>query len=448
MDRRQAVAEDLRLRGNDAFGTKDWERANALYKDSVAAWPTAKAYANQAATLCKMGRYPEAARAAERATDVGPRWAKAWWRRGVTAELRKQFTHALNHYEMAVRLAPKEKSFRLALQAMRQRLKVSGKTANGLAIVDLPESAAADQDNPAIRAFWRARQAMGDDEPVATTVETNEQLEVEAAGGTSTNVQARNEFQRLMSRPWSSPKEYHLAVERLVGGIPSGRDASYIASGITHLNGHNIVLEMGETHGSRRSQRQYMCPQPRYLSRYVPYQMLAIVHSVDTLFQMQVYKYKFPRDMVCGKAVIDAVSAFYGNTQIKCPHTPRTQDPTPQEAVDYMKAQLRTGAKTWEHGIRQYVSMQYRGTLLFSYVLRLVGQFALAYEADDWAHKFINLADEEFQVSRREHIRKKELPLPQAFVLVFLLAKFASMLIYGPSEPRKWLHPGCTSSSR
>jgi hypothetical protein len=40
------VAETLRLQGNDAFSTKDWERAMKLYRSSVAHAESAKAYSN------------------------------------------------------------------------------------------------------------------------------------------------------------------------------------------------------------------------------------------------------------------------------------------------------------------------------------------------------------------------------------------------------------------
>jgi hypothetical protein len=40
------VAETLRLQGNDAFATKDWERALKLYRSSVAHAESAKAYSN------------------------------------------------------------------------------------------------------------------------------------------------------------------------------------------------------------------------------------------------------------------------------------------------------------------------------------------------------------------------------------------------------------------
>jgi hypothetical protein len=45
------VAETLRLQGNDAFATKDWERALKLYRSSVAHAESAKAYSNMVCVM-------------------------------------------------------------------------------------------------------------------------------------------------------------------------------------------------------------------------------------------------------------------------------------------------------------------------------------------------------------------------------------------------------------
>jgi tetratricopeptide (TPR) repeat protein len=82
------AGESLCFQGNDAFPTKDWERAVDLYQRSVnhGGANAGKTYSNLAATLCKLSRFEEAAVAAEHATTSSPTWAKAWWRRGIVAE--------------------------------------------------------------------------------------------------------------------------------------------------------------------------------------------------------------------------------------------------------------------------------------------------------------------------------------------------------------------------
>lgn len=108
-------AEQLRLQGNDAFGLKDWKGAIEIYQASIEidadSKNSAKVYSNLAVALCKISRYDDAADAAEKATQVDPDWSKAWWRRGVVAELQKNFMRALSHYEKATGLSPNEPVF-------------------------------------------------------------------------------------------------------------------------------------------------------------------------------------------------------------------------------------------------------------------------------------------------------------------------------------------------
>jgi hypothetical protein len=49
------VAETLRLQGNDAFSTKDWERAVKLYRSSVSHAESAKAYSNLVSVIKCIG---------------------------------------------------------------------------------------------------------------------------------------------------------------------------------------------------------------------------------------------------------------------------------------------------------------------------------------------------------------------------------------------------------
>ena len=90
-------AERLRLAENDAFSTRDWKRAVDLYQQSVVALETAKAYNNLSTTLCKLSFYEEALAAAKRATELDPKYVKAWYRRGLTSELMKKFPDAIRY---------------------------------------------------------------------------------------------------------------------------------------------------------------------------------------------------------------------------------------------------------------------------------------------------------------------------------------------------------------
>jgi tetratricopeptide (TPR) repeat protein len=72
--------------------------------------------------MCKLGKYQEANEAAKRATIVDGKWAKAWWRRGVVAELMKDPIHAANFYNCAVDLEPQTKAYKQALQRSQKMM--------------------------------------------------------------------------------------------------------------------------------------------------------------------------------------------------------------------------------------------------------------------------------------------------------------------------------------
>ena len=124
-----ADAERLRLAGNDAFMTEDWERAASLYRESLSIDPasknSAKVYSNLAQTYVKLGLYQEAAEAAERCTSADPEWAKGWWRRATVATLSKNYLEALSHYSNALRLDKSNKTFE---KDMRRCAKILGGT--------------------------------------------------------------------------------------------------------------------------------------------------------------------------------------------------------------------------------------------------------------------------------------------------------------------------------
>lgn len=153
------TAEDLRLQGNDAFGTKDWKRALDLYQRSSSYKQQAKTYSNMAATLCKLSRYTEANNAAKRATILEPTWAKGWWRRGVVAELQKIFLEALKYFMIAVDLDPKEKTFKKALNNIKKR--VNAKTENGMEVITNPGDVGSIEESAAVKAWFMAQQSVG-----------------------------------------------------------------------------------------------------------------------------------------------------------------------------------------------------------------------------------------------------------------------------------------------
>lgn len=80
------------------IGSEQWN----LYQSAAAVIGAhhtiaAKIHSNLEAALCKLYRFEEASKAAERATALDPTWAKAWWGRGICAESQKRSVHAVQY---------------------------------------------------------------------------------------------------------------------------------------------------------------------------------------------------------------------------------------------------------------------------------------------------------------------------------------------------------------
>ena len=440
-------AEDLRLRGNDAFGTKDYERAIQLYRESVATKPQAKAYSNLAACLCKLGRYKDAEAPSERATSLDGKWAKGWWRRGVVAELLKKYICADSYFSIAVKLSPKEKSFRKALQANRKRLGFKGKKilAGGpkdkkkYNVMESPEGGKSSRDLPGVKAIQRVAEKFDSDNLVVVGSQYREswptipstdypkawqyiyQGSLEWYGGVTEAIALVTRASSAAgTQEWQRMKDAgayisHPEATRLLGGAPSDPNSalSKLVSGIAHLGGMYVSMEMGI---GDEGYANFFCPPGEILQRFTSYgptcQVVGLCLSIDDLLTGMVRQYKFSgKAILVSDAVAQASATFYANIQRPIPYNSiskkqRDQKPSPQECIDFIKLQLRSG-KTWNQ-IRPYISLMYRGTIMWAFIVRhVVKQDAEAYEYHKWAIEFIDLADEEFSVTKNRDFAEK-----------------------------------------
>lgn len=425
----ETEAERLRLLGNDAFATQNWERARDLYDRSAACGGNAKTFGNLATTLCKLGHFEQAAQAAQRATELDSAWPKAWWRRGVVAEMLKLFAEAHKYYSMAVELDPKEKTFRQALKSMKKRLDIET-TAEGIHTMrSSPGEVQLDQavqasgyvawnrfrvNNPGFHTdVYRGRQ---------TTYPTSEQALV---GGLSDWVlamkqavallavtlvpDAKQQFEALQRRGLPAPVMAQQA-EQLLGGMPDqGMALQGFAASFSRLGGLDISLETGSGHlpgGGDDRRDQKFCPQPRCLSFMPPFQAVALSMSIHA--HVSQHLHLFGKKACMSKGVLDASQAFLTNA---AGGNPRVNveggiPSSPAEVVAYLQQQLRAG-KTWAGGVRMYVSLQHRGTILYGAMIRLFGQVAECYKLEVWAREFITLADATFKVSEQGSYAEK-----------------------------------------
>jgi tetratricopeptide (TPR) repeat protein len=439
------AGERLRLQGNDAFSTKDWERAVDLYQGSAnhGGANAGKTYSNLAATLCKLSRFEEAAVAAERATTSSPTWAKAWWRRGVVAELLKFFVEAHKYYDIAVELEPKEKTFSKALSNIEKRLGKKGTDDNGVPCIALKTHLSPEEyeNNPSYVAWDRmpeevrnsstrilelyAASRQGDTPTSEQWI--NEGLYKWVDGMRSgvahlciaSNPEAMQQYQALQQQ--RLPPELLLqATYQLFGGVPDGLSMQGLANGISHLGGMLVPIETGGT--SPEGRVPFFCPQPRYLSAMPLYQNQAIMYSIEA--HVRDMTSIFGSEVKLSDGVIAASQSFYQN--IGYPYPKGGVAASPEEAVAYIKQQLKNG-KTWDGSLRRYVSLQYRGTIVMGATIRLFGHIAECYKMEQWARKFIDLADTEFKVTQDKAYKEKGTCFRPSFRIGMMLSELQSL---------------------
>lgn len=450
-------AEDLRLQGNDAFKTQDYERAYELYQKSVSLRPDAKAYSNLAATLCKLGKYEEAATAAKRSTVVDSQWAKGWWRRAVVADLLKQTGSALDFYKRAVDLDPSNKAFKTALAKLRKRCQLETSTKGGSTVYTTKQgSQLKKKDNPGQNAYERVLQMYPGVSHYGCTAKYHlaTQNIIQTAplsqhyifhgmsqllGGMRNSIadlclavmpDARRRAMELamsiQSARTEAEKETSLMnFQRVLGGVPTAMNSNGSAleemtSGFSHVGGRYFYFHEFETPE---------CMEGTSFGRAsnLNLQLNAMIQTIDA-YLANVLKI-FGPDLKCSKSIFDASKTYYANIsggQMKYPHEANNveKEYTPEECVAYVKEMLSKG-HTWDNGVRVYCALQFKGSLLYNASFRCLPMaMADAYKALQWAIDFINAMDEEFQVTKEKSYSEKGSSFRETFRIGVLLSHF------------------------
>jgi len=494
-DPQQNKANDLRLRGNQAFGAKDYKVALKLYRESLSVVhePTpngtqaaAKTFCNIVACLCKLGNYEDAQEPAERATTLHPQWGKAWWRRGIVAQGLQQHDDAISYFSRAVDLAPQEPIFRKALlkcQTTKQRqtlgmtkksnpTKPKSTAANGKGIfsgkLNEPKSKGGQQpsssnsnsssskitltnilNTPAAKALQRvaAMSSSGNNNAASKnlyvyadnyrrtwpTMDSKHypkawqywyQGAIDWYGGmmcaigqlsVSTSRIGYQRWDEIPEHKANDPRELP-EITRQFGGIPTNDLAIFsLVSGLAHLGGNGLFFEKGDN--------IQICPPGEILRQTTPFgpecQVLGVVCCIDELLINLVTALNLDgTTLLVSKAVAEASANYYSNLNVPIRYEfiskkQREQHPSPSQCVEFVKARLcgdRNNKKKkniWDQ-MRRYISLMYRGTILWAYVTRCVTKKpALAYEYEQWAIDFIDLADREFSVTTKGDYEQK-----------------------------------------
>lgn len=429
----KAQSKELRLKGNQEFSAGNWEEALELYEQSNAFFETAKCYSNIAATLCKLGWYEEASQATMKCTDLDPTWAKGWWRRGLVCELKKNLMLACKYYAKAVELDGEDKTFKKSLRNAEKQAKVHYNK-DGTRMVEATQGIATEH-SPAARAWKQANARIGchftifrrsyDIQNEKSTNPSSEQWLVKGMdqwiGGMKSaiaqmavsisseaqeayaSIRMQSQVMRLMSPGLHFEWD---AMDEALGGVPqNGVEMYELTSAIAHLGGvRHLFLETA----GKENRSDYFCAPPAVFGdKFSAYQTIAVLWSVVN--QMHNVHRTLGPTLKCSQGVLQACVMAYANINGSCPWPIRdiNQAPTPQEIVEYMKELLQKGVMDWEdESLRDYVSCQYRGNILFGSVMALVGLLADAHTYLKWANDFIKLVDEEFQVSQEKDYEK------------------------------------------
>jgi hypothetical protein len=233
------------------------------------------------------------------------------------------------------------------------------------------------------------------------------------------NPETMRQYQALQQQRLS-PADLSQAAHQLLGGIPDGLTLQGLASGLKHLGGLLVPIETGGI--SPEGRTPFFCPQPQQLSAMPLYQNQAILLSIEA--HVRDMKDIFGLKVKLSDGVIAASHSFYQNIG-----TPRPEGgvvASPEETVAYIKQQLRAG-KTWDGSLRRYVSLQYRGTIVMGTMIRLFGHVAECYKMEQWARKFIDLADEELKVTQDKAYAEKGSCFRPTFRVGMMMSELQSL---------------------
>ncbi|CCE64857.1 hypothetical protein TPHA_0J00340 [Tetrapisispora phaffii CBS 4417] len=99
-EEQKATAEGLKLEGNKAMATKDYESAIKKYSEAIEVLPTnAVYYANRAAAYSSLKKYDDAVNDAESAIKVNPTYSKGYSRLGFAKFAQGKVEDALDAYK-------------------------------------------------------------------------------------------------------------------------------------------------------------------------------------------------------------------------------------------------------------------------------------------------------------------------------------------------------------
>ena len=194
------------------------------------------------------------------------------------------------------------------------------------------------------------------------------------------------------STDWRPNDAFEIQCWSQFDGLLKTQVVDDLCSAFTHLAGRHIMFEMGD---DLENEKRFI-PIPDCLS-FLP-KSQALVGAINTAITCQAME--LLRDLGLGNVVVsEAVhTAMYNGLRPGGASVPsHVKIGTPEEAFNCCLDKLRSGI-TFDDGLRRYISLLYRGTAVFSLIVRTLGMTDKYWSYLRWARQFIELADEHFHV--------------------------------------------------
>ena len=190
------------------------------------------------------------------------------------------------------------------------------------------------------------------------------------------------------------------AGEQCLGGDPYG-GFDQIFSGIVHLCGKDIWLEQhtvtpDDPEGRRNdvAPEHCLCP-PHTLLHSMPGQQMLAMTLLIANKRMECIKI-FGKNMLEPAAIQCAIYTCKANMGQAPSQDFDATKVSVAAALKYIKKMLKT--ISWTAGVRQLVSLYYRGSLIYAILARFIGDAGGAYEHIAWAADFIEAMDTAYGV--------------------------------------------------
>lgn len=136
-------AEEMKIKGNTAINSKDYENAVKFYSEALALssdGPNSHVYySNRAAAYCHLNRYQDAVDDCHSSLALFPDYVKAYSRLGLANFFLEHYQDAVDAYERALELEPDNKATQDSLRQAKNKVK-KAKTA---VVPDAPSSSGA-----------------------------------------------------------------------------------------------------------------------------------------------------------------------------------------------------------------------------------------------------------------------------------------------------------------